>query len=167
MDYQELQARRARPSDAAQIADFVNRALEQDGLLDRGAVIGRLGDVGLLLAEEDGALRGLLGWRVENLVACVVDLIISPARCRETVGWVLFEAMEEAAKDLQAEAAILFLPPAYPAELADFLEQLGYVPRIVETLRPAWQEMAYQADRDEGDEIPVKELSADEVSRPL
>jgi len=167
MDNQTLHVRRARAKDAEQIAEFVNRALEKDGLVDRRAVIARLGDVGLLLAVEKGAVRGLLGWRVENLVACVVDLIISPARFRRAVGRVLFEEMEEAAADLQAEAAILFLPPAYPPELAAFLEELGYLSRAVETLRPAWQEMAYQAGRDDRDEIPVKELSSDEVSRPL
>ena len=167
MDDHELHVRRAKPSDAEQIAAFVNRALERDGLVDSRAVVSRLGDVGLLLGEEDGKLRGLLGWRVENLVACVVDLIISPARYRRRVGRRLFEQMEEAAEDLQAEAAILFLPPTYPAELASFLEELGYVPRKVESLRSAWREMACQAGRDDGDEIPVKELSSEEVSRPL
>jgi len=167
MDEQELHVRRARPSDAEQIAGFVNQALDRGALVDRDAVIARLGDVGLLLAEEPGALRGLLGWRVENLVACVVDLIISPARQRQGVGRVLFEEMEKAAADLQAEAAILFLPPVYPAELSSFLEELGYVPRKVATLRSAWREMAYEVGRDDSDEIPVKELAFDEVSRPL
>jgi N-acetylglutamate synthase-like GNAT family acetyltransferase len=167
MDSQHLQVRRARPSDAEQIAEFVNKALERDGLVDRHAVVARLGDVGLLLAEEDRTLRGLLGWRVENLVACVVDLIISPAQDRQRVGRRLFEEMEEAAADLHAEAAILFLPPAYPDELASFLEDLGYAPRSVATLRSAWREMASEAGRDDSDEIPVKELSSDEVSSPL
>jgi N-acetylglutamate synthase-like GNAT family acetyltransferase len=127
----------------------------------------RVGDVGFLLAEEDQRLLGLLGWQVENLVACVTDLLISPAHERQRVGRALFKAMESAALSLQAEAALLCLPPCRVPELVVYLEDSGYLLQTVKELPRAWREMALRAGYEDGDEIPLKELRSDRVVRPL
>lgn len=162
-----LGVRRARARDAGQVAEFVNRAFNGQISIDRDAVIARLGDVGFLLVEENAALRGLLGWHVENLVVSVTDLIIWPPSDHQRVGQTLFREMERAAADLQAEAAVLFVPQDYPSEMSSFLESLGYVTRTVEELPNAWREVAYRAGRNEEEDIPVKELRPDRVFSPL
>lgn len=167
MDAVSLGVRRARASDAEQVAKFVNRAYNGQIRIDRDAVIARLGDVGFFLAEEDAALGGLLGWHVENLVVSVTDLVIWPPSDHQRVGRTLFSAMERAATDLQAEVAILFVPAGCPSEMSSFLESLGYVARAVEDLPSAWREVAYRAGRDDDEGIPLKELRPDRVLRPL
>ncbi len=146
--------------------------------------------------ERSGVLLGLMGWHVENLVACVTDLLIWPARERERVGRALFEEMEAHAADLQAEAAFLVLPRSRSADLderdphdekgkrprggrpgdggrnrrggpIEFCEAFGYALRPVGELPRAWREMAHQAGREDEDDIPVKELRSDRVIRPL
>ena len=167
MDEQRLTVRRARARDAERLAVFISRALGGRTSVQPRRVIARLGDVGVLLAEDDGRLLGLTGWRVENLVACVTDLIILPASRRLQIGRALFEAMEDAASDLQAEVAMLFLPPARPPELSAFLDQIGYQSRRVDELPRAWQEVASQVGLGDDDVLPIKHLRSESVFRPL
>jgi hypothetical protein len=75
--------------------------------------------------------------------------------------------MEKGAVELQAEAALLLLPPSRLSELLPFCESFGYELRRVADLPGAWREIAQQAGLDDRDEIPVKELRADRVARPL
>jgi N-acetylglutamate synthase-like GNAT family acetyltransferase len=167
MDRQGLLVRRAQARDAERVAEFVNRALHGRVSIRPRQVIGRLGEVGFLMAEEDHAMLGLIGWHVENLVACVTDVLIWPASEREMVGRALFDEMEAQAIGLQAEAVLLLLPVSRLSELMPFCEAFGYGLRRVEDLPPAWREMACQAGREDEDDMPVKQLRSDRVIRPL
>lgn len=167
MDRRDLVVRRVRADDAKRVADFVNRALRGRANIEPRAVIARAGEVGFLLAEEDHTLLGLLGWHVENLVACVTDLLIWPARERQRVGQALFREMESAALSLQAEASLLCLPPRRVPQLIAYLQDVGYLLDTVNELPRAWREMARRAGYEDQDEIPVKELRSDRVVRPL
>lgn len=167
MDGQDVVVRRAHAADAQRVADFVNRALCGRVDVRARAVVERLGEVGFLLAERSDALLGLIGWRVENLVACVTDLLIWPAGERERVGRALLGEMEAGATELQVEAALLFLPPARLSDFVAFCEASGYRLCTVRELPRVWREMAHQAGRADDDDIPVKQLRSDRVVRPL
>jgi N-acetylglutamate synthase-like GNAT family acetyltransferase len=164
---QDLVVRRAQAGDAKRVADFVNRALQRRVDVQPRMVMSRLGEVGFLVAEEDDVLLGLIGWHVENLVACVTDLLIWPAAERERIGRALFKEMEAQATMLQAEAAILFLPPSRFTELMAFCGAFGYVLHTVGELPRAWREMAHEAGREDEDNMPVKQLRSARVFRPL
>ena len=163
----DLVVRRVRAGDAERVADFVNGALEGRVSIELRTVIARLGEVAFLVAEESNVMLGLLGWHVENLVACVTDLLIWPARERARVGPALVNEMETQAGELQAEVALLFLPRSRFAELMPFCESFGYTVHRVGELPRAWREMAYEAGLEDEHEMPVKELRSDRVFRPL
>jgi N-acetylglutamate synthase-like GNAT family acetyltransferase len=149
------------------VADFVSHALGGRVEISSRSVIERLGEVGFLLGERDEELLGLIGWHVEDLVACVTDLLVWPARERDQVGPALLNEMEASAADLQAEAALLFLPPARLPGLLPFCEASGYTLSKVAELPRAWREMAHEAGREDEDQIPVKPLRTDHVVAPL
>jgi len=161
-----IRIRRARPSDAERIAAFVNRARRGGRLITPGEVRDRFGTVGFLLAEQGGEVTGVLGWLVENLVARVTDFLIWPAERRLTVGRALISAMEEAARELQCEAALLFLPRSAPPELIAYWETFGYQVAEVASLPKAWREAAQEA-RSVDEQIVVKPLREEMVRRPL
>lgn len=167
MSEQDVLVRRARASDVEQVADFVNRAIGGPGAIEAERVIGRLGDVGFFLAEQDGEIVGLIGWSVENLVARVTDLLVWPSNKRDDVGPALFREMEEAALGLEAEAVVLFLPRSSRSELIEFGRALGYESRTVADMPRAWRETAYEAGREDDDEILVKQLRSQRVTSPL
>jgi N-acetylglutamate synthase-like GNAT family acetyltransferase len=164
---QSVLVRRAQSNDVERIASFVNLALGGRGAIEPERVIARLGDVGFLLAEQDGEVVGLIGWCVENLVARVTDLLVWPSRKRDEVGPILFYEMEGAAMGLQAEAVVLFLPRSSRSDLIEFGKALGCEARTIADMPRAWRETAYEAGREDEEEILVKTLRSQQVVRPL
>jgi N-acetylglutamate synthase-like GNAT family acetyltransferase len=163
---QELVVRRAKSGDAGEIAAFVNRV--RRGLeIDRVAVIMRMGSVGFLIAERAGDLIGVLGWQAENLVVRITDLLIQPAHERDAISHALLSEMEQAAKELQCEAALLLLPRPILPEWINFCKAFGYEAQAISSLPNAWQEAAHEARLEDGRTVMVKELSSRRATLPL
>lgn len=158
--------RRARPSDAPRIAEFVNRAGAGKKPITPQDVLERFGVVGFLLAEKDGELVGLLGWQVENLVVRVTDFLIFPAHLRLVAGRALLTAMEQAAQELLCEAAILIVPNNVPREVLQFWEAFGYTPRDLDSLPKAWREAAREANP-ATDRVILKQLREERILHPV
>ncbi len=162
----QVEVRRARLQDAKPIAEFVNRARPGDDIVDRLKVAERFSDVGFLLAEHEEQLIGILGWQVENLVVRVTDFLIAPAVDRVIAGKALIGAMEKQAQLLQAEAAILFLPPRPSEELVEFWELFGYERREVTTLNRHWRDAVREWNRSTT-EVMIRKLREGITSRPI
>jgi N-acetylglutamate synthase-like GNAT family acetyltransferase len=164
---QRITVRRAKPEDAGKIATLVNRAWRDRQKIDERAVLDRFGNVGFLLAERDGALVGLLGWQAENLVVRLTDFLITPTSERFDVGQALLAEMEQAARELECEATLLFLPRSTSSALAEFWETLGYESQVVADLPRAWKEAAKEAQIEENDTVRLKKLRERRVLRPM
>ena len=162
-----IRIQRTRPYDAERVAGFISRALSQERQVTPEEVVGYLGRAGLLLAEANGQLVGLLGWQVENLVARVIDFLILPARFRFTAGRVLLAAMEDMAYELQCEAVILLVHPSAVPGAPAFWDELGYGVRDIANLPSPWQEAAQEAQFALEDQVLIKQLREDQVLRPL
>jgi len=135
-----LQVRRAKPNDVKAMAEFLSHAAGRavtpfelgKSLLDRG----------YFLAEVDGRIVGVVGWLVENLVACINDLYVHPATLWPKAGRRLLEAVESEARALVCEAALVSASMALPAEGMAVLKQCGFEARAGETLPRIWQRVA-------------------------
>jgi hypothetical protein len=160
-------ARRAQSSDGERVAGFVNTALRGRVEVDPETVIARLGDVGFFLAEQEGRMTGLLGWQVEDLVACVTDLLIWSPRKPMPIGQALLSEMETAAIELHAEAVLLLLPKSSGPELIRFCGALGYEQQVVGDLPRSWRQRAHETGREDGETVFVKLLRSEQVVRPL
>ena len=162
----EIRVRRARPSDADRIAEFINRA--QSGVISISSddVRERFGVIGFFLTERDGEIVGLLGWRVEHLVARVTDFLVWPSMERLVAGRAMVGEMEQAARELQCEAALLYLPREVPTQLLAFWEAFGYQVKKVEALPKAWREAAQEV-RSMSERVVVKQIREDMISSPL
>ena len=126
-----------------------------------------MGNVGFLVAERAGNLTGVLGWQAENLVVRITDLLIQPAHEREATSRVLLSEMEQAAKELQCEAALLLLPRPILPEWVNFYEPFGYKAQAIASLPNAWQEAAHEARLEDGKTVMIKELSSRRATLPL
>ncbi|MDY6877911.1 MAG: hypothetical protein SWK90_17140 [Chloroflexota bacterium] len=164
---QEITVHRAKINDAGKIAAFINRARSGQPEINEQAVIVRFRNVGFLLAEQDGNLVGMLGWRIENLIVQVSDFMVWPAQDRFAVGQALFSEMERAATELQCEVALLSLPGPRPPDLIKFCETFGYVLKTVTNLPKAWREAAHEARIGDDESILMKQLRSNHVRRPL
>lgn len=166
MPVSEIVVRRAHLTESGAIAAFVNRARPADRPATEEEVQRRFGTVGFLVAERDGEMVGLLGWQVENLVARVTDFLVWPASERLVVGRVLVAAMEEAARQLLCEAAVLFLPRNAPPELLNFWRAFGYELREVAALPRAWREVAREI-RSVDEQVMLKQLREEMIQTPV
>lgn len=162
----EIRVRRARLEEARLIAAFVNLARPTARPVTEDEARRRLGTVGFLVAEQDGEMIGLLGWQVENLVARVTDFLVWPTTERLVAGRALIPAMEDAARQLLCEAAILFLPRNAPPELLRFWQAFGYELREVAALPRAWREVAREI-RSVDEQVMLKQLREDMIRSPI
>ena len=166
----EFKVRRARLSDAGDIAQFVNAARSGRASaleVTRSRVTERFGQIGFVVVEHAGELVGLLGWQVENLIVGVTDYLVAPSVADPmAAGRALVSNMEVAALDLRAEVVLLFLPADPRAELVAFWNGLGYEFTCVDDLHRAGREAIAESGLDARN-VMSKSLREDAVQRPM
>ena len=162
----QLSVRRARPEEAQVIADFINQVSGGNRKLGKDDIMSAFGEKAFLFLLLGNTLSGLLGWQVENLVARIDDLYLGKrVKLGDALG-VMVREVEKASKELQCEAALLFLPPQLAKERRIW-QMLDYAPRTIKDLGVrAWQDAA-QESRPPGTVMLFKQLRADRVLRPV
>ena len=162
----ELLVQRGRPKQAEEIATFINRVSMGRRRLTREDVMASFGEKAYLLLMMDEKLIGLVGWQVENLVARTDDVFIDPILPVGEGVRVLLEEVESTSRDLQCEAALLFLPRDL-ARQETLWQSLGYQSRTIASLSVrAWQEAAAESMPAESS-LLFKQLRKDRVLRPV
>lgn len=162
----QLSARRAGPKEAQAIADFINHITKRKHRMTRSDVMAAFGEKAFLFLNSGDKIAGLLGWQVENLVARVDDVYIEADIPLMDAMKEMTAEVEKASRELQCEAALLFLPPDL-AQNSDIWKELEYSARSVEELSVrAWQEAALES-MPPGTEMLFKQLRKDRVLRPV
>ena len=165
MPVPKLMVKRARPVDAAAIAELVMTATHGRLRASEDDVIDRLGLRGYFVAHA-GSLVGLAGWTAENLVARIEDFVVHPIDLRPTAGRELLNAVEDAARELECEAALLLVPRNVSSTAMTFFESCGYAYRNPDEVPEAWRESAKAVVSDDTF-VMVKQLRADLVRQPI
>jgi dephospho-CoA kinase len=162
----ELAVRRATPSQAGEIAEFISRCSNGKRSMSRDDIMAAFGEKAFLLLRLDGKLVGLVSWQVENLVVRTIDIYLdAEIPVRESLR-VLTEEIEQASRDLQCEIALIYLGPEL-ARRHDVWRSLGYQPRTIQSLGVrAWQEAAIES-MPAGTTMYFKQLRRDRVLRPV
>lgn len=161
----KLMVRRARPVDAAPIAELVSAATRGRLRATEDDVLDRLGARGFFVANAE-SLVGFAGWTAENLVARIEDFVVHPIDMRPTAGRELLNAVEDAARELQCEAALLLVAHGTSASAVTFYESCGYAYKPLDDMPDAWRESA-EAVASEDRFVMVKQLRADLVRQPI
>ncbi|MGQ0600753.1 MAG: dephospho-CoA kinase [Anaerolineales bacterium] len=163
----EVRVRRGKPSDASAIANFIKTATLGQRALSRADVIAAFGDKAYMLADYDGALGAIAGFKVENLVSRVDEVYIAPGVPMDVLASPLLQAVENASRELQCEAALAFFPMALMQNAAQALHGIGYAPQVPEKLGvDAWREAARES-MPAGTGMLYKKLREDRVLRPV
>ncbi|HIE56913.1 MAG TPA: dephospho-CoA kinase, partial [Anaerolineales bacterium] len=162
----KFSVQRARPQEAAQIAEFINRITKSPKKLTRTDIMAAFGEKAFLMLQHGETLVGLLGWQVENLVTRVDDVFTVPKLPLADAMQAMTHEVEQASKELQCEAALLFLNPSL-AQHQEVWQSLGYEPRTVKDLGVrAWQDAAVESMKP-GTVMLFKQLRKDRVLRPV
>jgi dephospho-CoA kinase len=162
----ELIARRARPQEAEDIAAFITHITAGHRTTTRSDIMAAFGEKAFLLLYQDQKIVGILGWQVENLVARVDDVYLEASIPMAEAMKVMTAEVEKASRELQCEAALLFLPPDL-AQYNQVWKALDYSARAVKELGVrAWQDAAMES-MPPGTVMLFKQLRKDRVLRPV
>lgn len=162
----EVSVMKARPRQADQIGAFVLQASQGKRRMTREDVMEAFGEKAFMLSLQGERVVGLMGWQVENLVARIDDVYIDGQARLEPVARALLSEVEDASRELQCEAALLFLPPTL-AQKQDVWNRLGYEQRSIDELGVrAWQDAARESMA-EGSLMYFHQLRKDRVLRPV
>jgi dephospho-CoA kinase len=157
---------RARPRQAEDIASLITRLSQGKRKVSADDIMEAFGEKAYLLLKSNNQAVGLVGWRVENLVARTDDLYVEGNIPLDKAMKAMMEEVERASNDLQCEALLLFLSPQIASQ-QQVWNPLGYEHRSVQTLGVrAWQEAA-QESMSEGHTMLFKQLRKDRVLRPV
>lgn len=162
----EVVVQRARPRDAAEIATLITQYSGGKRQTGRGDIMAAFGEKAFLLLRVDGRALGVVGWKVENLVAQSDDVFIDPSLPAADALSALMNEVERVSKELQCEISLLFLPPdAIAYETA--LLSLGYQRKALGNLGVrVWEEVA-QESMPAGSLMLFKQLRQDRVLKPV
>jgi dephospho-CoA kinase len=162
----EMSVLRARPRQAMEMADFINRLADNQKTIKSDDIIAWLGEKAFLLLKRQERLVGIIGWQVENLIARVDDIYWDPEYPFSEIMRNLLEEMEVASRNLQCEIALLFIPPHLAIQSA-LWANLGYKEGNIDSLNTrAWQEAARES-MPAGCILYYKVLRKDRVLRPV
>jgi dephospho-CoA kinase len=157
---------RARPRDAAEVAAVFTRFSGGKRKVGRGEVMAAFGEKAFLLLRVENQPLGVVGWKVENLVAQTDDVYIDSSLPVADALAALMSEVERVSKELQCEISLLFLPPGSTGyETA--LQTLGYQRRTLGNLGVrAWEEAAHES-MPAGSIMLFKQLRQDRVLKPV
>ena len=162
----KLAIRRATPSQAGEIAEFINRRSNDKRKMSRDDIMAAFGEKAFLLLKLDRKLVGLASWQVENLVVRTIDIFLDAEIPAREALRALTEEIERASRELQCEIALIYLAPEL-ARRQDVWRSLGYQPRTIQSLGVrAWQDAAAES-MPPGTTLYFKQLRRDRVLRPV
>jgi dephospho-CoA kinase len=134
--------------------------------MTREDVMAAFGEKAFLLLRMAGRSLGVVGWKVENLVARTDDVYIDNSLDYGDALRTLMTEVERVSRELQCEISLLFLPKNATG-LGNALAALGYEPRALGSLGVrAWDEAAEES-MPSNSVMLFKQLRQDRVLRPV
>jgi dephospho-CoA kinase len=162
----DVMIQRARPRDANEVAELITQLSGGKRKASRDDIMAAFGEKAYLLLKINGKALGMVGWKVENLVARTDDIFIDSSIYYADAMRLLLNEVERVSRELQCEISLLFLPiEASNQETA--LTSLGYQRRTIPNLGVrAWEEAALES-MPSSSFMLFKQLRQDRVLRPV
>ncbi|MDH4208501.1 MAG: GNAT family N-acetyltransferase [Anaerolineae bacterium] len=142
--------RRATREDLETIREIIEKASEGRTRLDAATLAERLLEWAFFVAATTKVM-GVVRWQAGNFVACLKDLYVYPPRQRRRVGTPLLQRVEEEARALSCEVALLLAARQPSWRAMKFYRELGYGRARQEALARDWREVL--AEHQDADEI--------------
>jgi dephospho-CoA kinase len=162
----DVAIQRARPREARELAEIINRFSQGRRNPTHEDIMAAFGEKAFLLLRVDGKTLGMVGWKVENLVARTDEIFIDSSLYFPDAIRVLMNEVERVSRELQCEISLLFLPKELNSQ-ETALTSLGYQRRSIESLGVrAWEEAAIES-MPSGSLMLFKQLRKDRVLRPV
>lgn len=163
---QKFSVLRARPKQSDQIASLINRISGGGRNVSSFDIMAAFGEKAYMILMLDDNLVGIVGWKVENLVARTDEVYLDESiNVNDAISF-LIGAVENSSVELQCEAALIFVSPELAKE-KEMWKTMGYEARKIDTLSVnAWKAAAEESQVD-GTLMMFKQLRVDRVLKPI
>jgi N-acetylglutamate synthase-like GNAT family acetyltransferase len=161
----QVTVRRATRKDLQAIGDIVRKASGGRDAPDDDALFERLLEWAYFVSATSKPM-GVIRWQATNFVACLKDFYVYPPVQRRRLGQPLVGRVEDEAKALSCEVALLLADKRASWRAIKFYRELGYERAKTEQLNRAWRE-AVEEHREADEMLLLKRLRETRIMAPI
>ena len=164
-DDNEVEVRRARPSDIPSILLLIHRATNGAVKLKRSDLLLALGERSYFIGQVGTEISTVVGWNIENLVSRIVEMYFYPIEAIETTGAAILDSIEESADRHICEVMVAFFADDVPDSVRELYKAKGFGPADLKKMPAAWRS-AIKESQPEDTTFVIKVLR-ERVTHPM
>ncbi len=136
---ENLEVRRARPSDIPSIILLVQKATDGRTKMKRADLLMAFSERSYFIGQLGSDVNAIVGWNIDSQVATIDQIFIHPPEATADVTYAIMEEIESSAMDHICEIIVAFLPANCSDELKQVFDLQGYQQIDKEILPAVWQ----------------------------
>ena len=153
----DLQVRRARPSDIPSILLLIQNATEGRIKMKRAELLMALSERGYFIGQVGSDISTVIGYNIDSQVARIDEIYIHPLEMATQTGKAVLEDIEISAASHMGQIIVAFLPQDAPAPIRDLFTAEAYEPMPFDEMARGWQ-LAVEESQPENTEYLVRLL---------
>jgi len=154
---EDLQVRRARPSDIPSVLLLIQKATDGKVKMKRSDLLLALSERGYFIGQVGAEISTVIGYNIDSQVARIDEIYIYPLEMATQTGKAVLEDIEISAASHMGQIMVAFLPQDAPASLRELFEAEGYEPMPLDEMARGWQ-LAIEESQPEGTDYLVRLL---------
>ena len=154
---EDLQVRRARPSDIPSILLLIQKATDGKVQMKRADLLMALSERGYFIGQVGTEISTVMGYNIDSQVARVDEIYIHPLEMATQTGKAVLEDIEISAATHMGQIIVAFLPQDAPEPIRDLFLAENYEPMPLEEMAKNWQ-LAIEESQPEDTEYLVRLL---------
>lgn len=136
---EDLQVRRARPSDVPSILLLIQQATDGAVKMKRGELLLALSERGYFIGQVGSDISAIVGWNIDSQVGRVDEIYIYPPEMLFVTGAAVLQEIEKSAYAHMCQIVVIFLPYHATEDLKRLVASFGYAHIPEEELTKNWQ----------------------------
>ena len=161
----DLEVRRARPSDIPSILLLIHKATEGAVRMKRSDLMMALSERSYFIGQVGVQISAVFGWSIESGVTNIDQIYIHPPEAAGLTGPAIIEEIGTSAFQHMCELLVVFLPKGGPNYLQELFESQDYRTADLDKMVGSWRQ-AIQEAQPENTDFMIKVL-ADRESHPV
>ncbi len=153
----DLQVRRARPSDIPSILLLIQKATDGKVKMKRADLLMALSERGYFIGQVGAEISAVIGYNIDSQVARIDEIYIHPLEMATQTGKAVLEDIEISAATHMGQIIVAFLPQDAPDTIREMFSAEHYAPMPIDEMAKGWQ-FAIEESQPEGTDTLVRLL---------
>ncbi len=154
---EDLQVRRARPSDIPSVLLLIQKATDGKVQMKRSDLLMALSERGYFIGQVGAEISTVIGYNIDSQVARIDEIYIYPLEMATQTGKAVLEDIEISAATHMGQILVAFLPQDTPDVIREMFLAEAYEPMPFDEMARGWQ-LAIEESQPEGTDYLVRLL---------